>query len=227
MNNSLMNKVWVVEDDTKISALLIKYLEANGYESTAIYDGNSALRLVKEKAPDAIILDWMLPGIDGINLCREIRTFSDVPILMLTAKIDELDRLLGLDTGADDYVCKPFSPREVVARIRALLRRAEGTVKLTDKPWVIDDSSFRISWHGEWLPLTRIEFMMLRLLLSRPGRVFSRDHLLNSIHDSQKDISDRAVDTHIKNIRKKIQVVNSDAECIVSVYGVGYRFDSN
>jgi two-component system, OmpR family, response regulator BaeR len=227
MNNSLMNKVWVVEDDTKISALLIKYLEANGYESTAIYDGNSALRLVKEKAPDAIILDWMLPGIDGINLCREIRTFSDVPILMLTAKIDELDRLLGLDTGADDYVCKPFSPREVVARIRALLRRAEGTVKLTYKPWVIDDSSFRISWHGEWLPLTRIEFMMLRLLLSRPGRVFSRDHLLNSIHDSQKDISDRAVDTHIKNIRKKIQVVNSDAECIVSVYGVGYRFDSN
>lgn len=119
-----------------------------------------------------------------------------------------------------------FSP-EVVARIRALLRRAEGTVKLTYKPWVIDDSSFRISWHGEWLPLTRIEFMMLRLLLSRPGRVFSRDHLLNSIHDSQKDISDRAVDTHIKNIRKKIQVVNSDAECIVSVYGVGYRFDSN
>jgi len=227
MNNSLMNKVWVVEDDTNISALLIKYLEANGYESTAIYDGNSALRLVKEKAPDAIILDWMLPGIDGINLCREIRTFSDVPILMLTAKIDELDRLLGLDTGADDYVCKPFSPREVVARIRALLRRAEGTVKLTYKPWVIDDSSFRISWHGEWLPLTRIEFMMLRLLLSRPGRVFSRDHLLNSIHDSQKDISDRAVDTHIKNIRKKIQVVNSDAECIVSVYGVGYRFDSN
>jgi len=144
---------------------------------------------------------------------------------MLTARIDEVDRLLGLDTGADDYVCKPFAPREVMARIRALLRRADGRVKASTKPWVIDDVSFRISWLGQWLALTRIEFMMLRLLLSRPGRVYSRDQLLASVHDSQRDISDRVIDTHIKNLRKKIQSVDSTSDCIASVYGVGYRFD--
>ena len=225
MSNPLSHKILVVEDDPKISDLLLNYLNANGYESTAYYDGLQALQYVKEQTPDAIIMDWMLPGLDGIQLCKEIREFSDVPILMLTARIDELDRLLGLDTGADDYVCKPFAPREVIARIRALLRRSEGKVKTNIKPWVIDEPSSRISWNGEWLPLTRIEFTMLRLLLSRPGRVFSRNHLLNSIHESQKDISDRAIDTHIKKLRKKLQTLESRNEYIASVYGLGYRFD--
>jgi len=225
MSNPLSHKILVVEDDPKISDLLLNYLHANGYEGTAYYDGLKALQYVKEQTPDAIIMDWMLPGLDGIQLCKEIRGFSDVPILMLTARIDELDRLLGLDTGADDYVCKPFAPREVIARIRALLRRSEGKVKTNIKPWLIEEQSFRISWNGEWLPLTRIEFMMLRLLLSRPGRVFSRNQLLSSIHESQKDISDRAIDTHIKNLRKKLQTLDSQNECISSVYGLGYRFD--
>jgi len=162
---------------------------------------------------------------DGIGVCKAVRVFSDVPILMLTARIDEVDRLLGLDTGADDYVCKPFAPREVIARVRALLRRAQGQVKHSSNPWEIDEASFRISWYGQWLNLTRIEFIMFRLLLSRPGRVYSRDQLLASVHDSQRDISDRAIDTHIKNIRKKIQAVNPGIDCIASVYGVGYRFD--
>jgi two-component system response regulator BaeR len=144
---------------------------------------------------------------------------------MLTARVDELDRLLGLDTGADDYVCKPFSPREVVARVRALLRRAGGRVKTSPHAWVVEDASFRISWLGQWLPLTRIEFMMFRTLLARPGRVFSRDQLLTSVHDSQRDISDRAIDTHIKNLRKKVQAIEPGRDCIASVYGVGYRFD--
>jgi two-component system response regulator BaeR len=144
---------------------------------------------------------------------------------MLTARIDEVDRLLGLDTGADDYVCKPFAPREVIARVRALLRRAEGRVKSSSKPWEVDDASFRISWRGHWLELTRIEFMMFRMLLSRPGRVYSRDQLLSSVHDSQRDISDRAIDTHVKNLRKKVQAVEPGSDCITSVYGVGYRFD--
>lgn len=122
MSNPLSHKILVVEDDPKISDLLLNYLNANGYEGTAYYDGLQALQYVKEQTPDAIIMDWMLPGLDGIQLCKEIRGFSDVPILMLTARIDELDRLLGLDTGADDYVCKPFAPREIIARIRALLR---------------------------------------------------------------------------------------------------------
>lgn len=225
MNAHLSHRVLVVEDDRKISDLLLNYLRASGYEAEAAYDGRDALRQIEQTTLDAVILDWMLPGMDGISVCKAVRAFSDVPILMLTARIDEVDRLLGLDTGADDYVCKPFAPREVIARIRALLRRAEGRVKATTKPWAVDDASFRISWRGQWLPLTRIEFMMFRLLLSRPGRVYSRDQLLASAHDNQRDISDRAIDTHIKNLRKKVQAVEPGSECIASVYGVGYRFD--
>lgn len=218
-------RVLVVEDDRKISDLLQNYLRASGYVADAVYDGRDALRQIARQAPDAVILDWMLPGLDGVSVCKQVRAFSDVPILMLTARIDEVDRLLGLDIGADDYVCKPFAPREVIARIRALLRRAEGKVKTSTKSWVIDDASFRISWRGQWLPLTRIEFMMFRLLLGRPGQVYSRDQLLAAVHDSQRDISDRAIDTHIKNLRKKIHAVDMGHDCIASVYGVGYRFD--
>ncbi|MCF8167371.1 MAG: response regulator [Rhodoferax sp.] len=225
MTDITAQRVLVVEDDRKISDLLQNYLRASGYEAEAAYDGRDALRQIERQVPDAVILDWMLPGLDGISVCKAVRAFSDVPILMLTARIDEVDRLLGLDTGADDYVCKPFAPREVMARIRALLRRAEGRVKTSTKPWEVDDASFRISWRGQWLVLTRIEFMMFRLLLSRPGRVYSRDQLLASVHDSQRDISDRAIDTHIKNLRKKVQAVEPGTDCIASVYGVGYRFD--
>jgi len=225
MKTASNKQILVVEDDLKIATLLINYLVNEGYTATAAHDGLEGLHLIKERSPDAVILDWMLPGMDGIEVCRAIRRFSDVPIIMLTARVDELDRLLGLDTGADDYVCKPFAPREVVARVRALLRRAEGRVKNTPPAWVVDEDSFRISWLGQWLPLTRIEFLMLRLLLSRPGRVYSRDQLLATVHDSQRDISDRAIDTHVKNLRKKIQAVDAECDCITSVYGVGYRFD--
>ena len=225
MSNTPSHRVLVVEDDRKISELLLNYLRASGFEGEAAYDGRDALRRIEHLAPDAVILDWMLPGLDGIGVCKAVRAFSDVPILMLTARIDEVDRLLGLDTGADDYVCKPFAPRELIARVRALLRRAEGRVMSSSKPWEIDDASFRISWRGQWLALTRIEFMMFRLLLSRPGRVYSRDQLLATVHDSQHDISDRAIDTHIKNLRKKVQTVEPGRDCITSVYGVGYRFD--
>ena len=134
-------------------------MRADGDEATPVFDGHEAVQCISQNAPDLVILDWMLPGMDGIGVCKAVRTFSDVPILMLTARIDELDRLLGLDTGADDYVCKPFAPREVVARVRALLRRASGKVKALPQAWVVEDASFRISWMGQWLPLTRIEFM--------------------------------------------------------------------
>lgn len=225
MNTTVTSRVLVVEDDRKISELLLNYLRAEGYEATPVYDGRDAVQQIAQRAPDVVILDWMLPGLDGIGVCKSVRAFSDVPILMLTARIDELDHLLGLDTGADDYVCKPFAPREVVARVRALLRRAGGRVVALSQPWLIEHASFRISWLGQWLPLTRIEFMIFRAMLARPGRVFSRAQLLSSVHDSQRDISDRAIDTHVKNLRKKVQAVDPDSDCIASVYGLGYRFD--
>ena len=225
MNTTVTSRVLVVEDDRKISELLLNYLSAEGYEATPVYDGRDAVQQIAQRAPDVVVLDWMLPGLDGIGVCKAVRAFSDVPILMLTARVDELDRLLGLDTGADDYVCKPFAPREVVARVRALLRRAGGRVIALPQPWLIEDASFRISWLGQWLPLTRIEFMIFRTILARPGRVFSRAQLLSSVHDSQRDISDRAIDTHVKNLRKKVQAVDPDSDCIASVYGLGYRFD--
>lgn len=225
MNANAASRVLVVEDDRKISDLLLNYLRVDGYEATAVYDGREAVQQISQRAPDAVILDWMLPGLDGIGVCKAVRAFSDVPILMLTARVDELDRLLGLDTGADDYVCKPFGPREVVARVRALLRRASGRVIALPQPWLVEEASFRISWLGQWLPLTRIEFMVFRTLLARPGRVFSRSQLLSSVHDSQRDISDRAIDTHVKNLRKKVQAIDPGCDCIASVYGLGYRFD--
>lgn len=217
--------ILVVEDDRKIAELIANYLRSDGFKANTVGNGLDAVHQIREQQPDLVILDWMLPGLDGVSVCKAVRAFSDVPILMLTARIDELDRLLGLDTGADDYVCKPFSPREVVARVRSLLRRSEGRLIASSIPWRIDEASFRINWRGALLPLTRLEFLMFRLLLSRPGRVFSRAHLLQSVYDELRDISDRAIDTHIKNLRRKIQVIEPDFDCITTVYGVGYRFD--
>jgi two-component system response regulator BaeR len=217
-------RVLVVEDDAKIAQLLLDYLRSEGFEAEAVGDGQQALALIRHRVPAAIVLDLMLPGLDGLGVCRAVRSFSDVPILMLTARVEEVDRLLGLDSGADDYVCKPFSPREVVARVRALLRRAQGQL-LPATPWSIDDEGLRIAWRGQWLALTALEFRMLRLLLGRPGRVFSRAQLLDTVHAEQRDVSDRAIDSHIKNLRRKIALAEPGSECLASVYGVGYRFD--
>jgi two-component system, OmpR family, response regulator BaeR len=223
---SPVRRVLVVEDDASIAQLLLDYLRHEGYEASAIADGKAALDAIEQSPPTLVILDLMLPSLDGVGVCRAVRKFSDLPILMLTARVDEVDRLLGLDVGADDYVCKPFSPREVVARVRALMRRADGKVTTSAQPWNVDDDGLRISWRGQWLPLTPLEFRMMRLLLSQPGRVFSREQLLDSAHADLRDISDRAIDSHIKNVRRKIGVVESDCDCIASVYGVGYRFDA-
>ncbi len=218
-------RILVVEDDARIAQLLLDYLRNDGHQAQALADGQQALSEIRQSPPDLLILDLMLPGLDGVSLCRAVRCFSDLPILMVTARVDEVDRLLGLDTGADDYVCKPFSPREVMARVKALLRRAEGRVATMQRPWTVDDQGLRIAWRERWLSLTPLEFRMLRLLLSRPGRVFSRAQLLDSVHSDIRDVSDRAIDTHVKNLRRKVQAVDPGADCIASVYGVGYRFD--
>jgi two-component system response regulator BaeR len=219
-------RILVVEDDPKIARLLVDYFGRDGFEAVAIADGHVALNHIEQSIPALVVLDLMLPGLDGMALCRAVRRFSDVPIIMVTARVDEVDRLLGLDIGADDYVCKPFSPREVVARARALLRRVEGVVSRATQEWQVDEVGLRIRWQDQWLPLTPVEFRILRLLLTRPGRVFSRAQLLDSVHQDMRDVSDRAIDSHVKNLRRKIQAVKPSFENIVSVYGVGYRFDA-
>lgn len=215
----------VIEDDPKIARLLLDYLRLDGLQAQCEADGRLGLRQIEQSAPDLVILDGMLPGMDGNDVCAAVRRFSDVPILMLTARVDEVDRLLGLDTGADDYVCKPFSPREVIAWVRALLRRAQGRVSLSPTRWAVDEAAQRISWAGQVLPLTPVEYRLLRRLLGSPGRVYTREQLLEGAHASLRDSSDRAIDTHIKNLRRKIQAADPGIDCIVSVYGVGYRFD--
>lgn len=217
--------VLVVEDDPKIAHLLMDYLRAEGLPGVHLADGQQAVTYARQHPPAAILLDLMLPGLDGIGVCRAIRQFSDVPIIMLTARVDELDRLLGLDTGADDYVCKPFSPREVMARVKAHLRRASGALAPKPSPWRVDTESLRIAWSGHWLSLTPLEFRLLRFMLARPGRVLSRANLLDCVHEDLRDVSDRAIDSHIKNLRRKILEVDASFQGITSVYGVGYRLD--
>ena len=219
-------RVLVVEDDPKIARLLQDYLVRDGFDALTIGDGEAALRHIERSVPALIVLDVMLPGLDGMAICRAVRCFSDVPIIMVTARVDEVDRLLGLDIGADDYVCKPFGAREVLARVRALLRRTDRLNSQAPQDWHIDEVGHRIRWQGQWLPLTPVEFRMLRLLLTRPGRAFSRAQLLDSVHQDMRDVSDRAIDSHMKNLRRKIQAAQPSFDSIVSVYGVGYRFDA-
>jgi two-component system response regulator BaeR len=227
-------RILIVEDDEKIAALLNDYFSAAGYQCTLIGDGLAAVAHVRSNPVDLVMLDLMLPGLDGIGVCREVRSFSQVPIVMLTARIDEIDRLLGLDTGADDYVCKPFSPREVVARVRAHLRRAgfgiaqggaQGAAHIPEASFVVDRERMRVLQAGAALPLTPVEFRLLAELIDNPDRVYSRAQLLDFAHEDQRDINDRTVDSHIKNIRRKIAARLPDVDCLQSVYGVGYRFE--
>ncbi len=227
MTHPLTRRILVVEDDARIADMLGNYLQAQGWQVQVLSDGLLVEPEVRRMEPSAVLLDVMLPGLDGVEVCRALRRFSAVPILMVTARVDEIDRLVGLEVGADDYICKPFSPREVVARIKALLRRAEGRLG-TAAPahgFVVDDNAQRIAWQEHWLPLTPIEFRLLRQLLLRPGHVLSRDRLLQSIHEDFRDTTDRAIDSHVKNLRRKIGAVRPAGSGIASVYGAGYRFE--
>lgn len=218
--------VLVVEDDPKIARLVVDYLHSEGHSARSVQEGLAALTLMRERMPDLLILDVMLPGMDGVAICREVRRFSEVPIIMLTARVDELDRLLGLDSGADDYVTKPFSPRELMARVRNLLRRYKGQWGVSNALWQVDEAAMRVFWRQHALDLTPVEFRIFSRLLTHPGRVFSRGQLMTGMHADQRDTSDRTIDSHIKNLRKKIQQIEPACDCIASVYGVGYRFDA-
>lgn len=221
--------VLIVEDENDLSALIADYARHAGYHAHVIADGQAALLHIKAQIPDFIILDLMLPGLDGLSLCQEVRRFSQVPILMLTAKVEEVDRLLGLEAGADDYLCKPFSPRELMARVKAIFRRTESK-DLTSNPsceasFNVDESAQAIALKGKLLDLTRSEYLILKTFVAHPGQVFSRLQLLDHLSQDNFNVTDRAIDSHIKNLRKKLELVLPDIQAIHSIYGLGYRFD--
>jgi two-component system, OmpR family, response regulator BaeR len=218
--------ILIVEDEPKMAELLQTYLTAAGYASRWISDGREALPQVRSRMPDLILLDIMLPGCDGWQICRQLREFSDVPILMLSARIGEEDRLQGLELGADDYICKtPFSPREIVARVKAMLRRRQRDNAAAPSAVQIDDALHGASIDGVALNLTPQEFRLLKALAAAPGQVFSRDQLLDKLHDDYRTVTDRAVDSHIKNLRRKLEPFFDGRNVIHAIYGVGYKFE--
>ncbi len=218
-------RILIVEDERRIAEILNDYLSQSGYEVDHQDRGDKIVELVKKNPPSLILLDVMLPGGDGLEICREIRKFSEVPIIIVSARIDELDRLLGLELGADDYICKPFSPREVVARVKAVFRRSRSAPEAESKLINIDDEKNRITVNGVVLDLTPTEFRLLKLFASKPGRVFSRNQLLELCYQQEQLVFDRVIDSHVKNVRKKLSKVLPGQELIHAVYGVGYRYE--
>jgi two-component system response regulator BaeR len=219
-----MTNILIVEDEEKLAALLRDYLLQAGFTPTIIKDGLAVVPYVREHKPDLLILDLMLPGRDGLEICKDIRTFSTLPIIIVSARVEEIDRLLGLELGADDYVCKPFSPREVVTRVKTVLRRTGGAVTIEAQGLRLDEDRYQASFHGVDLQLTAVEFKLLSFLAAHPGRIYSRDQLMEKIYPDQRIVSDRTIDSHIKKLRKKLAALSPDAELIGSVYGVGYKF---
>ena len=222
-----MKHVLIVEDEKKLADVLIAYLNQNQFKVTHFESGSDVVDWVKTNQPNIILLDLMLPDINGKDLCKEIRGFSMVPIIMVTAMIDEIDRLIGLELGADDYVCKPFSPKEVVARVKAVLRRSEGGLNHGEMydAFEVNDQTYTIKLHRDRLDLTPVEFRLLKMFLQSPGRVFNRDQILNNIFEDGRIVLDRTVDTHVKNLRHKLKTASPEHDYIRSVYGIGYSFE--
>ncbi|MBP1132484.1 MULTISPECIES: two-component system response regulator BaeR [Serratia] len=221
-------QIMIVEDEPKLGQLLVDYLQAAGYATHWLTNGSEVVPAVHEHSPALILLDLMLPGADGLTVCRELRRFTDVPVVMVTAKIEEIDRLLGLEIGADDYICKPYSPREVVARVKTILRRCHRPLDNSQEETQlhIDEPRFQASYQNHMLDLTPAEFRLLKTLASQPGNVFSREQLLNNLYDDYRVVTDRTIDSHIKNLRRKLELIDGEKSFIRSVYGVGYRWEA-
>ena len=218
--------ILVVDDEPKVARLTRDYLEKNGFRVMTAGDGQSALGTARREKPDLVVLDLMIPTIDGREVCRILRRESDVPIIMLTALSEEIDQVTGLEIGADDYITKPFSLRTLVARVRALLRRTRGEVKapgiIRAGGLEIDSGKYSVTFNGNPIKLTPNEFKLLHLLAGRPGQTFTREQLLDDLHGAASGI-DRSVDSHIKNLRKKLEAASGEP-MIETVYGIGYRF---
>ena len=222
--------ILVVEDEADIAAIVVDYLRHAGYAAEHVADGRAALERIRQAPPDLTLLDIMLPGLDGLAILREARRHTQHPIILLTARVEEVDRLIGLELGADDYICKPFSPREVVARAKAVLRRTAplptDSAAAAPQALELDEVLRQATLHGKPLALTRREFRLLQVLARQRGRIFSRAQLLDSAYDDTLDVQERAIDSHIKNLRKKLKAADGgDHEWIRSVYGVGFALD--
>ena len=223
-----MTTVLVVDDEPQILGLVRDYLEHGGFTVLTAVDGAAALRTARSHRPDLVVLDLGLPGLDGLDVARSLRRDGQVPIIMLTARADESDKLVGLELGADDYVTKPFSPKELVARVRAVLRRAEALREPADVVTVgdvvLDSGRIEVRVRGRQVEVTPTEFQLLVTLARQPGRVFTRAQLLNAIHGVAFEAYERAVDAHIKNLRKKIEPDPRNPRYLLTTFGVGYRF---
>ena len=221
-------KILVVDDEPKIAEICQDYLKAAGYEVLTAKTGPEGLSAARREKPDLVVLDLMLPEMDGLDVCRTLRRESDVPIIMLTARVEETDKLIGLEIGADDYITKPFSPRELVARVRVVLRRASGdpssdVIRAGDVS--LDRARFEVNLPEKIISLTPTEFEILATLMSQPGRIFSRAQLLNAAHGVAFDSYERAIDSHIRNLRRKLESSDDRLNYIVTVHGVGYKFE--
>ncbi len=221
----MTSKILIVEDEEKLALLLGEYMSQANFSPFCLHNGLEVIPWIKLHQPDLIILDLMLPGRDGLEICKEIRTFSNVPVIMITARVQEIDRVVGLEIGADDYVCKPYSPREVVARVKAVLRRIQIPAKEVTNGLVLDEFCYKATYNSFDLGLTIVEFKLLSILRSNSGRIFSRDQLMEKIYPDRRIVSDRTIDSHIKNLRKKIACVAQGEELVRSIYGIGYKFE--
>lgn len=221
--------ICIVEDELDLAQLLNDYLVANGYQTILFHRGDEADAWLTDNQPDLILLDLMLPGMDGLQICKNQQNRKQTPTIMITAKVEEIDRLLGLELGADDYICKPFSPREVVARVKAVLRRSQSdaaTKSAMRSVVSLNEQNMEVTVTGKSVDLTSIEFKLFALLFSQPGRIFSRQYILDNIYQDYRVVSDRTVDSHIKKLRKKLSVMNPEFDLIRSVYGSGYKFEA-
>jgi len=221
----MSQRLLIIEDEIELANLLADYLRHDGHEVHVSYRGDEGAELATQPGWSVILLDVMLPGKDGVTLCRELRRVSSVPVIMLSARVEEVDRLLGLECGADDYVCKPYSPREVVARVRAQLRRnallaAPANVNALNT----DEGRLEVSYRTSAVMLTAVEFRILAALMARPGHIYSRDHLIDRIYDDQRIVNTRTMDSHINKLRKKLATIGAEA-AIGAVYGAGYRYE--
>ena len=221
--------ILVVDDEARIVKLARDYLERASFRVLSAGDGPGALAAARHDRPDLIVLDLMLPGMDGLDVCRTLRRESEVPIIMLTARAEEVDRLIGLELGADDYIVKPFSPRELVARVRTVLRRTQGAVRTPAARRAadleMDLEGHRLTRSGEPVKLSRIEFNLLAILAQHPGQTFTRAQLLDRLHGIAFEGYDRSIDAHIKNLRRKLEPDPAQPRYILTVYGIGYKFN--